>query len=196
MPKGNRLHSHSSSIAAYRLFVLGVLISFSGWVFEIVGRYLVYNDLSDRGFLTLPLCPIYGISVVSVYLLIGTPSNLHGIIGASIRKTKTWRKGVFYFLFVTLISTVAELVTGLGAKSAGITLWDYSERPLNLFGIICLSYSLMWGVLITVFMSLLWKPLYSLISRIKINILFPLSLTLVITIIADFTVSIIRTFSN
>lgn len=182
------------------LTVICVFISFIGWCFEKAGRYIAYQDTADRGFLTLPLCPIYGISVVAIFLLCGTPKHIRGIVGNKIRKTKpwqkmignkTWRKYAFYFLFVTLTSTLAELAVGLIFKAFGITLWDYSDRAFNLFGVICLSFSLMWGVLITAFMALGWKPLYDLAHRIPVHIAKMTAFTLALAISVDFAVNLI-----
>lgn len=180
-----------------RLFVLCVIISFGGWVFETVGCLIAFGALTDRGFLTLPLCPIYGISIIAIYLLSGTPVYLSGPLGGRIRRTalwqrvvqnKKWRKYAFYFVFVTLLSTAAELVTGLAMKPFGVELWSYEDQPLNLWGVICPTYSLLWGVLITAFMSLAWNPLSTLIAKIKKTVLYSLSLTLAVPIAADFFV--------
>ncbi|MCI2105486.1 MAG: putative ABC transporter permease [Intestinimonas sp.] len=41
--------------------------------------------------------------------------------------------------------TAAELVTGLILNiRLGLDVWDYSDLPLNLWGQICLPYSLLW----------------------------------------------------
>ena len=183
-----------------RLTVMGTAVSFAGWCFEKIGRMLVYGDNGDRGFLTLPLCPIYGISVVAVFLLCGTPTFLRGVIGARIRKSriwervvknKTWRKYLFYFIFVTVLATLSELVVGLIAKAAGTPLWDYSQKAFNFMGVICLSFSLMWGTLITAFMGLAWKPSYTLIHKIPAPTVKKLGGTLAVAVATDFTVNVI-----
>ena len=183
-----------------RLTVMCAFISFAGWCLEKVGRYILYNDTADRGFLTLPLCPIYGISVVATFLLCGTPPHIRGIVGSKIRKTALWQgavknnillKYIFYFLFVTIVSTLAELIVGLTAKAFGVTLWDYSQQAFNLFGVICLSFSLIWGVLITAFMALGWKPLYMLIHRIPVPIVKRTTFTISFAVLTDFLVNLI-----
>lgn len=60
------------------------------------------------------------------------------------------------------IITVLELATGLFVNVwMGWNVWDYSNMPLNLWGQICLSYSLLWTVisLAAVFLDdwLRWK---------------------------------------
>lgn len=46
------------------------------------------------------------------------------------------------------IITLLELVTGLLVNVwQGWGVWDYSDMPLNLWGQICLPYSLLWAVI-------------------------------------------------
>ncbi len=46
---------------------------------------------------------------------------------------------------VTLFITVSELLCGLIINlSLGLAVWDYSDMPLNLYGQICLPFSLLW----------------------------------------------------
>ena len=53
-------------LSVFGMTLLFVLISFGGWCFEKVGRYFLYGSLGDRGFLSLPLCPIYGTCVLGI----------------------------------------------------------------------------------------------------------------------------------
>lgn len=72
--------------------------------------------------------------------------------------------------------TVAELVTGLILNCwLGLGIWDYSDMPCNLWGQICLPYTLLWVptslVAIVLDDYLRWwlfdeeKPHYHLVSR-------------------------------
>ena len=73
-------------VKACRLTLIAVAISFGGWCFEKVGRYVVYGGVGDRGFLHLPLCPIYGISTALIFLLTGTPRETQGVVGRLITR--------------------------------------------------------------------------------------------------------------
>ena len=56
--------------------------------------------------------------------------------------------------------TVVEYVSGcLVNRFWKLGVWDYSQRPFNLHGQVCLLYSALWGVL-----SLLAVPLYRLLE--------------------------------
>jgi uncharacterized membrane protein len=175
-------------------------MSFFGWIFEKTGRLLIFGARGDRGFVTLPLCPIYGVSVVLIYLLLGVPSHPSGLVGTRLSRIKKWRSFVerrqtvrliLYFFAVTLLSTAVELITGLLWQSAGAPLWDYSERAFNLFGVICLQFSLLWGVLLSSFMAFFFMPLYRLFERIPHEALTALTVWSAIPVIVDFTVNII-----
>ena len=48
----------------------------------------------------------------------------------------------------SLTVTVTELIFGLFFNLAlGLSVWDYSRIPLNLFGQVCLLFSVLWGFL-------------------------------------------------
>ncbi|MBR2353604.1 MAG: putative ABC transporter permease [Clostridia bacterium] len=153
------------------------LVSFIGWCFEKIGRYYVYppeaDPIRDRGFLTLPFCAIYGTCVVAVGFLFGSPNYPSRIWKRMFR----WAKRVpaplrivgrifGYFLAVTLVATLVELVAGLIFQAMGNPLWNYHERWGNLWGVICPSFSLIWGLLGTLLMTVIWKPLCLLIGVI------------------------------
>ena len=58
------------------LYLVFIFVSFIGFVYEtLLAIILRFNDL-DRGFLSLPLCPIYGIGVILTYLIFGTPNKI------------------------------------------------------------------------------------------------------------------------
>ena len=158
-----------------RFRVLGILrsailvffISFFGWCFEKIGRYIVYNSVTDRGFLTLPLCPIYGFSILIIYLVIGSP--ISPAVGIRCRSFYSKIMNfIIYFILATLLITLIELVTGVFfAEVMGVSLWNYEDRFMDFFGYICLGYSLLWGGLISLFMLLVWTPLCRVVLKIS-----------------------------
>jgi uncharacterized membrane protein len=180
---------------ACRLALIGTFISFVGWSFEKLGRFIVYGAVGDRGFVWLPLCPIYGISIVLIFLLFGTPTRFSGIIGTPIAsffgslKQKRWLAFLFYFILATAAATLTELITGLLMMPFGVRLWDYSERFLNLWGIICVGFSLLWGALITLFMAFLWLPLYRLVSKLPERLTVILGITFSAAVAVDFIIN-------
>lgn len=47
-----------------------------------------------------------------------------------------------------LIITTVELIIGMIVNvGIGLSVWDYSQMPFNLYGQICLFYSILWSML-------------------------------------------------
>ena len=59
-------------------------------------------------------------------------------------KIKMWKKCIIG----STVITSAELVAGYAVNiKAGLNVWDYSDKPLNFKGQICLYYSILWALL-------------------------------------------------
>ena len=187
-----------------RMILIAFLVSFGGWALETSMHFIKYKEFTDRGFLTLPLCPIYGASIILIAYFFGTPQALDGILDRQILrserakrllKSKTVRY-IAYFAMVTLISTAAELIIGGIFKMIGMPLWDYSDKAFNLFGVVCLSYSLTWGVMITAVMAFLWRPMSRLFAKIPNRTAIISAFTLIVAASIDFTVNLILLFAK
>ena len=144
--------------------LLFVLVSFLGWVMETVCAYIIYGTYEDRGFLTLPFCTIYGFSIIAIGFLLGTPQKGGLLLKKCKNKPLRW---IYYFLLAVAIPTLAELLTGAFFENAfDLTLWSYNGYKYNFKGYVCLSFSLLWGILITLFMSLIYPLIQKAIQRL------------------------------
>ncbi len=176
----------SYTIKLCKLFVAWLSISFLGWCFEVVGRYFVYGVLSDRGFLRLPLCPIYGFSLIFIYFLFGTPREPRGILARLCNGSKNiFLQWGLYFFAAAALTTLLELVTGTFFLAFGVRLWIY-EQKFNFLGVICPQYSLLWGALITLVMGVIGDRLFALFKRLPSRASVVLALLLGIPTLADF----------
>ncbi len=189
---GEKGYEEGRFCVACRLTAFGFAVSLLGWCFEVVGRYAIYGVLADRGFVTLPLCPIYGITLVAIYLIFGTPRRMRGLLSL-LSGGRVWVRYAVYFAAVTVFSTAVELVTALAFAPFGVRLWTYAEQPFNLLGVVCLGYSLLWGVLITVFMGLLWERSYGLVKKIPPRVIMPVGVTLGAAVSVDFLINCVLT---
>ena len=128
----------------YEAALLFFLYSFLGWCCEVVFAAVNRGEFVNRGFLTGPVCPIYGIGVVCVALLLRpVEDNL-----------------VLLFLGSVLLCSIIEYLLGLlSDKLLHLRLWDYSDVPFNLQGYVCLKFSLVWG-LACVFIVRLIHPIF------------------------------------
>ena len=114
----------------YQFLWIFFVYAFLGWCTEVSYAALRTGKFVNRGFLNGPVCPIYGCGVVVV--LVGL----------------TPLKGNFVLLFLgsVVLTSVLELTTGFVLeKLFHQRWWDYSDKPFNLGGYICLEFSIMWG---------------------------------------------------
>ena len=107
------------------------IYSFLGWVWESAYVSIKEKRLVNRGFVTGPLCTIYGCGAVAVYLILRPVSeNL-----------------LLLFLGGIAVPTILEYLTAVLMEYIFHTSWwDYSKNKFNFQGRICLGASLGWGV--------------------------------------------------
>ncbi|MCI8455111.1 MAG: DUF1204 domain-containing protein [Lachnospiraceae bacterium] len=116
----------------YQWLAFFYLYCFLGWVFESCYVSLRKGHFVNRGFLRLPLLPLYGSGAVMM-LVVSIPFMKNLVL--------TWFAGV-------LGATLLEYVTGYGMELLfKVRYWDYSDQRFNLNGYICLSSSIAWGFL-------------------------------------------------
>lgn len=175
--------------AASRYVIMFFFISFLGWTMEMVFCIINSGQFCDRGFLTLPFCTIYGTGVFIVYFLIGTPQKGRLILGWC--KNKVLR-GILYLILAILIPTAVELVTGLFfEKVLGVTLWTYDMYKFNLWGYVCLEFSLIWGVILTLFMAFAFPTIKGIAAKIPDAAAIAVACVLVAAVAVDLIINLI-----
>jgi uncharacterized membrane protein len=134
-----------------RLLVLFTLYSFVGWIIESSYRTLCERrGFINSGFLNGPFVPIYGFGALCVVGLDGVMTGL----AFPVR-----------ILVFTIVCTAFEYAVGwLYETVFEIRLWDYSKMRFNLHGRICLLNTILWAVLITVFVTLI-HPFVDTVAR-------------------------------
>lgn len=128
--------------------LLFFLVSFLGWIWEVCLYLVKEGKFVNRGILTGPWLPIYGMGALFLYFLL-----------------KRWKKRpVAVFLISMIVCSVLEYASGcLLEKMWGVKWWDYSDMPLNLNGHICILSSIMFGVggmILIYFLMPLYKKIY------------------------------------
>lgn len=184
----------------YDLVILFVLVSFLGWCMETIYFRIRWGAFSDRGFLTLPLCTIYGSCILAVYLLMGTPTGgrLRSLFERAKRLPVLLRSlsyvGLYaiYFMAAALIPTIAEFFVALFFdKVFGIVLWNYSYYRFDICGYICLEMTLVWGILITAAMRFVWPLLVKLVCLSSPRVIKVKAVVLSVLILADLLFNLI-----
>ncbi len=155
--------------SVYQLLLLFLVYSFLGWCVEVSFVAVTTGRVVNRGFLNGPVCPIYGVGMLGALLLLEpVADNL-----------------VLLFFLGMLLCTLVELVGGWILERAFHTRWwDYTDKPFNLGGYVCLGFSIMWGFAVTfavrlihplVFSLICWLP--HLVGWILVGVLYALFLT-------------------
>lgn len=115
----------------YEMCLLFIVWSFIGWAIEVCAHALKMGEYSNRGFLSMPICPIYGFGVLIITIL------LHPFMDIPI----------LMFICSALICTAFELFVGVTMKMIFHNVWwDYSDEHFNFKGYICLKTSILWGM--------------------------------------------------
>lgn len=173
-----------------RYFLLTMAMSFLGWSFETVFVLINTGKLHDQGFMTMPFCPIYGCSLLAMYLLAGTPDEGRGLLKNV--DNRIVRYGA-YLLIAFIVPSLAELLVGLFFdKAFGVWLWSYENQPLNINGYVCLPVSLAWAALIFAFMKWLFPLLKGLIGKIPTGSARIIAVALFALTVADFIYNFIK----
>lgn len=108
-----------------------ITYSLIGWLWEtfycsIKAKHLVY-----RGFLLGPYCPVYGFGVTAVLLLV--PEHSGSLLN-------------LYFNVVVIVTIIEYITSWLLEKLFNMSLWNYSNVPMNIDGRVAVPVSLFWGV--------------------------------------------------
>ena len=135
----------------YELVWIFIIYAFIGWCAEVSFAAVDNGKFVNRGFLNGPYCPIYGCGVVIVVAVL-TPI----------------KESLFIlFLGSMLLTTVLEFLTGfILEKVFHNKWWDYSDKPFNIMGYVCLKFSILWGLACTFIMKVLHPSIYKFITII------------------------------
>lgn len=155
-------------------FSIFIIISFLGWICEIIYIFIETKEITNRGFLIGPYCPIYGsVSVIMFILLEKYQNDL-----------------VVLFFLSSIICTVAEYITSyVMEKIFKARWWDYSHMKFNVNGRVCLLNSILFGFGAIILFKLVMPFLIPLLHQIPHNIFFFISGALLSLFVLDLSVS-------
>ena len=152
----------------YQWLAFFYVYCFLGWIFESTYVSLKQKRLVNRGFLRLPMLPLYGSGAVMM-LWVSLP----------VRDSLP-----LVYISGFIAATALEYVTGaVMERLFKVRYWDYSSQPFQLHGYICLSSSIAWGFLTILMTDVIHEP----IARTV------LAVPPVILLICDFVISVLFT---
>ncbi len=133
-------------------FFYFMIYSFLGWACETVYCSIPAKHFINRGFLNGPFCPIYGCGALFIVAVLEPYVNNVFLV----------------FILGMIFTSVLEYVTSfLMEKLFHCKWWDYSDKPLNLNGRICLKNSLLFGVMSVVVMFFVHPWIRNMVSALS-----------------------------
>ena len=155
-------------------FLIFIVYSIAGWLLEITVGLLQKHRFVNRGFLIGPICPIYGTGALLITFCL---SPLHNPI-------------VIFLASVLICATLEYSTSVIMEKLFHVRWWDYSDRPFNLNGRICLEALIVFGIGGTL-VTLIFSPaLYHILSSLPDVALYALALIFVVALLVDALLSL------
>lgn len=165
------------SVTLYALaawFLLFMTYSFFGWVVEVLVTMLEHRKIVNRGFLVGPICPIYGTGALLISLILAPTENWFAIFCVAV---------VGGALLEYSVSVLME-------RLFRVRWWDYTDKPFNLNGRICLESSLLFGVAGVLIVKFITPGLLLLYEALPAWIVYGCAIALLIWLIADILLSL------
>lgn len=126
----------------YHLLIWFLIYSILGWLVESIYMSICNRKWTNRGFSRGPICPIYGVGAITVYLLLSPYSE----------------NRILLFILGMIVATGIEMVTAMIMQRLfGEVWWDYHNKPFNYKGILCLESSLAWGLYTVILFGVLHR---------------------------------------
>jgi uncharacterized membrane protein len=162
-----------------KYYIYFMLYSLLGWIWEKVFILVLDRRIEERGFLHLPICIIYGFSILLILLVF----------------YKKQCSGVTIFIWSTALISIVELFTSLGMERLfDKRWWDYSGWIYNFDGRISLFTSIAFGLaglFVVKFIHPLFEKLFN--NYFFIRISAKVANTLLAITVIDLFISVIIT---
>ena len=159
-------------VESYCMFFI---YSFLGWILEVIYYGVTEERFINRGFLSGPLCPVYGLAFyAAVWFFAPLSSN-------------------FFIIFFGMAATctIVELIAGeILYHTFHMRWWDYSDYKLNYKGYICLRFFIYWGIAASLGIYVLHPAVYNLVTHITLPVKAIFLIAFTIIMIADIIVTI------
>ena len=159
------------------IILLFFIYSFAGWCMEVILKYRQYHRFINRGFLTGPVCPIYGCGAVLITVVIGNLTSVESGL-------------VMTFSLSFVICGVVEYLTSLVLeKIFHARWWDYSQKPMNLHGRVWIGNLILFGLGGVAIMHILNPAIYRFLDLFSLRTREVAASILVVIIAVDFVIS-------
>lgn len=158
----------------YYFMLYFYVYGFLGWCTEVCYASLRERRFVNRGFLNGPICPVYGVGIGMVVMLL---EPMNGTLVS------------LYVVSTVLVTTIEGLTGYLMDKLFHHKWWDYSNQPLNIGGYVCLLFSLAWGVACVLIVRVIHPFIYKAAVMIPVTVGIVIAAVLGTALFADLYVT-------
>lgn len=160
-------------VSFFSYFILFLIYSFIGWLFEVFLTIIKEHKYINRGFLIGPIVPIWGTGAIIISLILKRTDGIFNLLVSS-----------------AFIGTFLEYVVNvLMEKIFRARWWDYSNLPFNINGRVWLGSSILFGIG-GMCVVLYFNPFfYSLIYYLNDWMIINLGVTFLLIVSLDLAVS-------
>ena len=162
--------SYLMPATVWSLFLVFMLFSMVGWIWEVSLHMITHGTFVNRGILHGPWLPIYGGGVVLIAVLLFRLREKPALEAAAI---------------IVLCGVVEYLTSYLMERANGMRWWDYSGYFLNLNGRICCEGLAVFAVGGMIAVYLLVPLLDLMMERISTKVLIPVCAVLAFCFFSD-----------
>lgn len=164
------------------LIMIIALVSFLGYTVENLWIGLTKGYMDNRNMI-FPFLLGYGLAVVGMYIIFGTPRDTTFFHNVSNPRTEF----LLYFITIMICISVGEIILGKTVeKFCHIKWWDYSRLPLHITQYTSVFTSMGFTTLIVTFMDKIFVPVYAWYMTWDTTTLAVVAITLMIIMTADF----------
>lgn len=164
---------------AVTYFLWFISYSILGWFYETILCSVMQRKFINRGFLNGPYCPIYGSGALLVITLLGRITN-----------------PLILFLVSAVVTCALEYLTSyVMEKLFHARWWDYSNRPLNINGRVCLLGAIVFGAFSVLLVLLVHPAVCKLTDKIPLIIRYIMAVVLCLVLLFD-CISTVLALSN
>ncbi len=179
----------------FALCMIITIISFLGFAVENIWLAITKGFIDNRN-MCLPFLIGYGLAIVAIYLMFGTPAELI-FFGKKLPVKSAFVRTLIYFLAVMVCVSVGEILLGtLVEKTCHLYWWDYTRLPLHITRYTSIPTSIAFSLLITTFMQLFFQPLMDWFLQMDLDTLRVTSMTFMTLMTVDFLFNAVRIFKE
>ncbi len=168
----------------YTLLIMVAVISFLGYNLENMWLAVTKGFIDNRN-MSFPFLLGYGLFVVGLYLIAGTPKSP----GLVLSEQYSNKRSMYFFMSMLIIS-VGEIILGFTVeKIFGFEYWNYTDLPLHITKYTSIPTSIGFSFLLTLFMDKFFEPLMTRIDNIPRGAARIIGIVLAIIMLVDFIAS-------